>query len=89
MRCARSSSSAERVALIGGSYIGTELAASFTKLGKQCELIMLESVTLERFYGPEVGPLLPGRARVARRAASTARRSWSASRAPAAGSRRS
>jgi 3-phenylpropionate/trans-cinnamate dioxygenase ferredoxin reductase subunit len=46
---------AERVALIGGSYIGTELSASFTMLGKQCELIMLESVTLERFYGPEVG----------------------------------
>jgi 3-phenylpropionate/trans-cinnamate dioxygenase ferredoxin reductase component len=47
--------SAERVALIGGSYIGTELAASFTKLGKQCELIMLEQVTHERFYGREVG----------------------------------
>ena len=46
---------AERVALIGGSYIGTELAASFTTLGKQCELIMLEAVTHERFYGPEVG----------------------------------
>jgi 3-phenylpropionate/trans-cinnamate dioxygenase ferredoxin reductase component len=46
---------AERVAVIGGSYIGTELAASFTKLGKQCDLIMLESVTHERFYGPEVG----------------------------------
>jgi 3-phenylpropionate/trans-cinnamate dioxygenase ferredoxin reductase subunit len=46
---------AERVALIGGSYIATELAASFTKLGKQCELIMLEAVTLERVYGQEVG----------------------------------
>ena len=46
---------AERVALIGGSYIGTELAASFTKLGKQCEVIMLESVTLERMCGAEVG----------------------------------
>ncbi len=46
---------AERVALIGGSYIGTELAASFTALGKKCELIMLEHVTHERFYGPEVG----------------------------------
>jgi 3-phenylpropionate/trans-cinnamate dioxygenase ferredoxin reductase subunit len=46
---------AERVAVIGGSYIGTELAASFTKLGKQVELIMLESVTHERFYGAEVG----------------------------------
>jgi 3-phenylpropionate/trans-cinnamate dioxygenase ferredoxin reductase component len=46
---------AERVALIGGSYIGTELAASFTELGLQCELIMLESTTLERMCGPEVG----------------------------------
>jgi 3-phenylpropionate/trans-cinnamate dioxygenase ferredoxin reductase component len=46
---------AERVAVVGGSYIGTELAASFTKLGKQVELIMMESVTHERFYGPEVG----------------------------------
>jgi 3-phenylpropionate/trans-cinnamate dioxygenase ferredoxin reductase component len=46
---------AERVAIIGGSFIGTELAASFTALGKQCELIMLESAPLERFFGPEVG----------------------------------
>ena len=46
---------AQRVALIGGSYIGTELAASFAKLGKECELIMIEAVTHERFYGPEVG----------------------------------
>jgi 3-phenylpropionate/trans-cinnamate dioxygenase ferredoxin reductase subunit len=46
---------AERVALIGGSYIGTELSASFTALGKRCELIMLEEVTHERFYGREVG----------------------------------
>jgi 3-phenylpropionate/trans-cinnamate dioxygenase ferredoxin reductase subunit len=45
----------QRVALIGGSYIGTELAASFTMLGQQCELIMLESVTLERFYGGAIG----------------------------------
>jgi 3-phenylpropionate/trans-cinnamate dioxygenase ferredoxin reductase subunit len=41
--------------VIGGSYIGTELAASFTKIGKHCELIMLEAVTHERVYGPEVG----------------------------------
>jgi 3-phenylpropionate/trans-cinnamate dioxygenase ferredoxin reductase subunit len=46
---------AARVAVIGGSYIGTELAASFGKLGKEVELIMLEAVTHERFYGPEVG----------------------------------
>jgi 3-phenylpropionate/trans-cinnamate dioxygenase ferredoxin reductase component len=46
---------AERVALIGGSYISTELAASFTALGKQCEIVMLEDVTFEGVYGPEVG----------------------------------
>ena len=46
---------AERVTLIGGSYIGTELAASFTALGKQCEIVMLEDVTLERMCGLEVG----------------------------------
>ena len=46
---------AERVVLVGGSYIGTELAASFTALGKHCELIMLEEVVHERAYGPEVG----------------------------------
>ncbi len=46
---------AQRIALIGGSYIGTELAASLAKLGKRCELIMLEAVTHERFYGAQVG----------------------------------
>ena len=46
---------AQRVAVVGGSYIGTELSASFTALGKHCELIMLEEVTHERFYGKEVG----------------------------------
>jgi 3-phenylpropionate/trans-cinnamate dioxygenase ferredoxin reductase component len=45
----------ERVAIVGGSYIATELAASFTALGKQCEIVMLEDVTLERVYGREVG----------------------------------
>jgi 3-phenylpropionate/trans-cinnamate dioxygenase ferredoxin reductase component len=46
---------AERVALIGGSYIGTELAASLTAMGKHCEILMLEDRVLERSYGPEVG----------------------------------
>jgi 3-phenylpropionate/trans-cinnamate dioxygenase ferredoxin reductase subunit len=46
------------VALVGGSYIGTELAASFTVLGKECELIMLEQLPLEHFYGAEVGSFL-------------------------------
>jgi 3-phenylpropionate/trans-cinnamate dioxygenase ferredoxin reductase subunit len=46
---------AERVVLVGGSFIGTELAASFTALGKQSEIVMLEDVTHERMCGPEVG----------------------------------
>jgi 3-phenylpropionate/trans-cinnamate dioxygenase ferredoxin reductase subunit len=47
---------AERVVLIGGSYIATEVAASLTWAhGVRCSLVMLEDVTLERFYGTEVG----------------------------------
>jgi 3-phenylpropionate/trans-cinnamate dioxygenase ferredoxin reductase subunit len=46
---------AERVALVGAGYIATELAASLTKLGKQCEIVMLEDVALERFYGRQIG----------------------------------
>jgi 3-phenylpropionate/trans-cinnamate dioxygenase ferredoxin reductase component len=51
---------AERVVLIGGSYIGTEVAASLTLLGKKCSLVMMEDVTLERFYGQEVGRFFQG-----------------------------
>jgi 3-phenylpropionate/trans-cinnamate dioxygenase ferredoxin reductase component len=48
--------SAERVVLIGGSYIGTEVAASLTAaLGVKCSIVMLEDVTLERQFGKEVG----------------------------------
>src|SRR3954468_10277432 len=52
--------SAERVVLIGGSYIGTEVAASLTLLGKKCSIVMMEDVTLERFYGAEVGGFFQG-----------------------------
>jgi 3-phenylpropionate/trans-cinnamate dioxygenase ferredoxin reductase component len=51
---------AERVVLIGGSYIGTEVAASLTLLGKKCSILMQEDVTLERFYGAEVGRFFQG-----------------------------
>jgi 3-phenylpropionate/trans-cinnamate dioxygenase ferredoxin reductase component len=47
---------AERVVLIGGSYIGTEVAASLTaSLGVKCSIVMLEEVTLERQFGREIG----------------------------------
>lgn len=46
---------AENVVVIGGSFIGTEIAASLTSMGKKCAIVMLEDVTLERQFGPEVG----------------------------------
>jgi 3-phenylpropionate/trans-cinnamate dioxygenase ferredoxin reductase subunit len=46
---------AERVVLVGGSYIATEVAASLTALGKRCALVMQEGVTLERAVGPQAG----------------------------------
>ncbi|MFL5869177.1 MAG: NAD(P)/FAD-dependent oxidoreductase [Thermoleophilaceae bacterium] len=51
----------ERVVLIGGSYIGTEVAASLaSSQGKQCAIVMLEDVTLERQFGKEVGGFFQG-----------------------------
>jgi 3-phenylpropionate/trans-cinnamate dioxygenase ferredoxin reductase component len=46
---------AENVVLIGGSFIGTEVAASLTAIGKKCAIVMLEEVTLEGPFGQEVG----------------------------------
>ncbi|MGI9557544.1 MAG: NAD(P)/FAD-dependent oxidoreductase [Solirubrobacterales bacterium] len=45
----------ERVAIVGGSYIGTEVAASLTALGRECTIIMLEDVVLSNSFGDEVG----------------------------------
>src|SRR4051794_8416908 len=46
---------AENVVLVGGSYIGTEVAASLTKMGKQCAIVMQEQLTLTRSFGVAVG----------------------------------
>jgi 3-phenylpropionate/trans-cinnamate dioxygenase ferredoxin reductase component len=46
---------AERVVLIGGSYIGCEVAASLTMLGKRCTIVMQEDVVLERGFGAASG----------------------------------
>ena len=49
-------SQAERAVLIGGSYIGTEVAASLTAAHDvRCAIAMLEEVTLERQFGKQVG----------------------------------
>jgi 3-phenylpropionate/trans-cinnamate dioxygenase ferredoxin reductase component len=46
---------AENVVLIGGSYIGCEVAASLTMLGKRATIVMQEEHTLERGFGKEAG----------------------------------
>ena len=46
---------AERVVLIGGSYIGCEVAASLTLMGKQATIVMQEEATLERGFGKRAG----------------------------------
>ncbi|MFP5363365.1 MAG: NAD(P)/FAD-dependent oxidoreductase [Thermoleophilia bacterium] len=46
---------AERVAVVGGSYIATEVAASLTLLGRRCTLVMQEALPTERGFGPVVG----------------------------------
>lgn len=46
---------AESVVLIGGSYIGCEVAASLTAIGKRCTIVMQERATLERGFGERIG----------------------------------
>jgi len=45
----------ERVVMVGGSYIATEVAASMVLLGKQVTLVMQEALPLERHFGPTAG----------------------------------
>jgi 3-phenylpropionate/trans-cinnamate dioxygenase ferredoxin reductase subunit len=46
---------ADHVVLIGGSYIGTEVAASLTAKGTECTIVMMEDIALERTFGAEAG----------------------------------
>jgi 3-phenylpropionate/trans-cinnamate dioxygenase ferredoxin reductase subunit len=46
---------AERVVLVGGSFIACEVAASLTAKGKQCTMVMLEELPLSVGFGDEVG----------------------------------
>jgi 3-phenylpropionate/trans-cinnamate dioxygenase ferredoxin reductase subunit len=46
---------AEHVVLIGGSYIGTEVAASLTAKGVECTIVMMEDVALSRTFGEDAG----------------------------------
>jgi 3-phenylpropionate/trans-cinnamate dioxygenase ferredoxin reductase subunit len=51
----REDAAGKRVVLIGGSYIGTEVAASLTELGSSCTIVMLEPVVLSRHFGEQAG----------------------------------
>jgi 3-phenylpropionate/trans-cinnamate dioxygenase ferredoxin reductase subunit len=46
---------AEHVVLVGGSYIGCEVAASLTAKGVRCTIVALEDVALSRVFGEEAG----------------------------------
>ncbi len=52
----REDAAGKRVVLIGGSYIGCEVAASLTAAhGSSCAIVMQESVTLARGFGETAG----------------------------------
>lgn len=52
---------AERVVLIGGSYIGCECAASIVAaFGARCSILMQEEVTFDRQFGAEIGGFFQG-----------------------------
>jgi 3-phenylpropionate/trans-cinnamate dioxygenase ferredoxin reductase subunit len=51
---------AENVVLIGGSYIGCEVAASLTLMGKKATIVMQEEATLERGFGKQAGSFFQG-----------------------------
>jgi 3-phenylpropionate/trans-cinnamate dioxygenase ferredoxin reductase subunit len=46
---------AENVVLIGGSYIGCEVSASLTLMGKKATIVMQEQSTLERGFASRLG----------------------------------
>jgi 3-phenylpropionate/trans-cinnamate dioxygenase ferredoxin reductase component len=52
---------AESVVLIGGSYIGCEVAASLAAQGKKCTIVAMEEVALSRSFGEDAGRWFQGR----------------------------
>ena len=52
--------SADRVVLVGGSYIACEVAASLKSKGTDCALVMMEDMALSRTFGEEAGRWFQG-----------------------------
>jgi 3-phenylpropionate/trans-cinnamate dioxygenase ferredoxin reductase component len=46
---------AERIVLVGGSYIACEVAATLTSRGKRCTMVMLEDAPYSTHFGPTAG----------------------------------
>ena len=46
---------AERVVCVGGSYIGAEVAASLTEMGKRVTIVEIEPLILSRAFGSDAG----------------------------------
>src|SRR5947209_6158913 len=57
----RENAAGKRVVMIGGSFIGSEVAASLTELGSSCALVMLEPVLLSRVFGGRAGQFFQDR----------------------------
>ncbi|MEA2126103.1 MAG: 3-phenylpropionate/trans-cinnamate dioxygenase ferredoxin reductase component, partial [Solirubrobacteraceae bacterium] len=51
---------AERIVLVGGSYIACEVAASLTVQGKRCALVAMESAPLSNGFGDAAGAFFAG-----------------------------
>jgi 3-phenylpropionate/trans-cinnamate dioxygenase ferredoxin reductase subunit len=45
----------DKVVLVGGSYIGCEVAASLKSKGTDCAIVMMEDVVLSRTFGEDAG----------------------------------
>ncbi len=57
----REDAAGKRVVIVGGSYIGAEVAASLTELGSTCSIVMLEPTVLSRGFGEQAGRFLQDR----------------------------
>jgi 3-phenylpropionate/trans-cinnamate dioxygenase ferredoxin reductase subunit len=57
----REDAAGKRVVILGGSYLGCEVAASLTAVGSSCSIVMMEPVTLSRHFGETAGRFLQSR----------------------------